>query len=102
MGPGTEPSGSWFKLGFPSGYVADFLQALEALCEAGMAAEPRSIAPSTGCRRAGCPGSLAEPLPLLGQDGDRHRPARPAEQMGDAPSLPGPQGGRRVLKAAAG
>jgi hypothetical protein len=41
MGPGTEPSGSWFKLGFPSGYVADFLQALEALCEAGMAAEPR-------------------------------------------------------------
>jgi hypothetical protein len=41
MGPNTEPSGSWFKLGFPLGYVADFLQTLEALCEAGMAADPR-------------------------------------------------------------
>jgi hypothetical protein len=40
-GPETRPSGSWFKLGFPSGYVADVLQTLEALCEAGMAADPR-------------------------------------------------------------
>ena len=41
MGPSTEPSGSWFKLGFPSGYVSDVLQTLEALCEAGLAADPR-------------------------------------------------------------
>jgi hypothetical protein len=41
MGPNTTPSGSWFKLGFPSGYVGDVLQTLEALCEAGMAADTR-------------------------------------------------------------
>jgi hypothetical protein len=42
MPPGnTAPSGSWFKLGFPSGYVADVLQVLEALCEAGAAADSR-------------------------------------------------------------
>jgi hypothetical protein len=37
----TRPSGSWFRLGFPSGYVADVLQVLEACCEAGAAADPR-------------------------------------------------------------
>jgi hypothetical protein len=37
----AKPSGSWFKLGFPSGYVADVLQVLEALCEAGAAGDPR-------------------------------------------------------------
>lgn len=41
MGPNTTRSGSWFALGFPSGYMADVLQTLEALCEAGMAADPR-------------------------------------------------------------
>jgi hypothetical protein len=42
MGYGnTRPSGSWFKLGFPSGYVADVLQVLEALCAAGVADDPR-------------------------------------------------------------
>jgi hypothetical protein len=42
MGYGnTRPSGSWFRLGFPSGYVADVLQVLEALVEAGAAADPR-------------------------------------------------------------
>ena len=42
MGYGnTAPSGSWFRLGFPSGYVADVLQVLEALCAAGAAADPR-------------------------------------------------------------
>ena len=41
MGSSTQPNGSWFKLGFPSGYVADLLQTLEALCEAGMAADAR-------------------------------------------------------------
>jgi hypothetical protein len=42
MGYGnTKPSGSWFKLGFPSGYVADVLQVLEALCELGLGSDPR-------------------------------------------------------------
>jgi hypothetical protein len=42
MGYGaTRPNGSWFRLGFPSGYVTDVLQALEAVCEAGAAADPR-------------------------------------------------------------
>lgn len=33
----TRPSGSWFKLGFPSGYVADVLQNLGVLAELGRA-----------------------------------------------------------------
>jgi hypothetical protein len=37
----TQPSGSWFKLGFPSGYVADVLQVLEAVCELGLGGDPR-------------------------------------------------------------
>jgi hypothetical protein len=37
----TKPNESWFKLGFPSGYVADVLQNLEALCEAGVAKDRR-------------------------------------------------------------
>ncbi len=37
----THPSGSWFKLGFPSGYVADVLQNLEVLAELGHAQDPR-------------------------------------------------------------
>src|SRR3970282_1195301 len=37
----TKPSGSWFKLGFPSGYVADILQVMEAGCEAGGGGGPR-------------------------------------------------------------
>ena len=37
----TKPNGSWFRLGFPSGYVTDVLQTLEALCEAGAAADAR-------------------------------------------------------------
>ena len=42
MGWGNEkPNGSWFKLGFPSGYVADVLQVLEAVCAAGAAGDPR-------------------------------------------------------------
>ena len=31
----TRPSGSWFRLGFPSGYVTDVLQVLEVLTELG-------------------------------------------------------------------
>jgi hypothetical protein len=41
----TRPSGSWFKLGFPSGYVADVLQNLEVLCELGCGRDPR-LAPA--------------------------------------------------------
>jgi hypothetical protein len=42
MGYGnTKPNGSWFRIGFPSGYVADVLQVLEALCVAGVAGDPR-------------------------------------------------------------
>ena len=37
----TEPSGKWFKLGFPSGYVADVLQVMEGVCEAGFGGDPR-------------------------------------------------------------
>src|SRR5665811_24134 len=41
MGYSTKPSGSWFRLGFPSGYVADVLQVLEAACAAGFGHDPR-------------------------------------------------------------
>jgi hypothetical protein len=37
----TQPSRSWFRLGFPSGYVADVLQNLEVLCELGRGRDPR-------------------------------------------------------------
>lgn len=38
---GTAVSSSWFRLGFPSGYVADVLQNLEVLAELGHARDPR-------------------------------------------------------------
>ncbi len=38
---GSNVSSSWFKLGFPSGYVADVLQNLEVLAELGRAKDPR-------------------------------------------------------------
>lgn len=42
MGWGNvRPNGSWFKLGFPSGYVTDVLQVLEALVELGHGADSR-------------------------------------------------------------
>ena len=37
----TRISSNWFKLGFPSGYVADLLQNLETLAELGLAQDPR-------------------------------------------------------------
>jgi hypothetical protein len=43
---GTPVSSSWFKLGFPSGYVADVLQNLEVLAELGRAGDPR-LEPAT-------------------------------------------------------
>jgi hypothetical protein len=39
----TRPSGSWFKLGFPSGYVADVLQNLEVLGELGYGRDARLV-----------------------------------------------------------
>ncbi len=42
MGWGNQkPNGSWFKLAVPLGYVADVLQVMEAVCEAGGAGDPR-------------------------------------------------------------
>ncbi len=42
MGYGnTRPNGSWFRAGFPSGYVTDVLQVLEAACAAGAGHDPR-------------------------------------------------------------
>jgi hypothetical protein len=38
---GTNVSSSWFKLGFPSGYVADVLQNLEVLAELGRGRDAR-------------------------------------------------------------
>jgi hypothetical protein len=43
---GTAVSSSWFKLGFPSGYVADVPQNLEVLAELGRARDPR-LEPAT-------------------------------------------------------
>ena len=44
MGWGNaKPNGSWFKLGFPSGYVADVLQNLQVLSELGYAGDPRLL-----------------------------------------------------------
>jgi hypothetical protein len=37
----SRVSPNWFKLGFPSGYVADMLQNLEVLAELGHAGDPR-------------------------------------------------------------
>jgi len=37
----TEPSKLWFKLGFPAGYQADFLEILEVATELGRARDPR-------------------------------------------------------------
>jgi hypothetical protein len=37
----TKPSSSWFKPGFPSGYVADVLQTVEVLAELGHARDGR-------------------------------------------------------------
>ena len=37
----TKPSGSWFKLGFPSGYVTDVLQVLEVFAALGRVKDER-------------------------------------------------------------
>ena len=40
-GRSVKPNGSWFRPGFPSGYVTDVLQNLEALCELGQGKDAR-------------------------------------------------------------
>ncbi|MCW5851067.1 MAG: nitrogen fixation protein NifH [Anaerolineae bacterium] len=42
---GTPPSGSWFKFGYPTAYVTDVLQNLEALTALGCGTDPR-LAPA--------------------------------------------------------
>jgi hypothetical protein len=37
----TKPNNSWYKLGFPSGYVTDVLQNVEVLCDLGLGRDPR-------------------------------------------------------------
>ncbi len=45
MGYGnSRPNGSWFRPGFPLGYVADVLQTLEVLTQLGRAGDPRLAA----------------------------------------------------------
>jgi hypothetical protein len=39
----TRPNGSWFKLGFPSGYVTDVLENLQVLCELGYGQDARLV-----------------------------------------------------------
>lgn len=41
FGFGERPSSSWFKFGYPIGYVADVLQNLEALAALGQGQDPR-------------------------------------------------------------
>jgi hypothetical protein len=41
MGYATKPSQSWFKFGYPIGYVTDVLQNLEVLTRLGYGADPR-------------------------------------------------------------
>lgn len=48
MGYGNSaPNRSWFRLGFPIGYVTDVLQNLEVLCELGYGRDPRVDAART-------------------------------------------------------
>lgn len=41
MGYSAKPNGSWFKFGYPIGYVTDVLQNLEVLAALGYGADPR-------------------------------------------------------------
>ena len=87
----TRPSGSWFKLGFPSGYVADVLQILEALVEHGVWRGPASgRCHLVAVGEAGRPRSLAERVRLQRQDMGRHRAPGSAEQVGHPARLPCP------------
>ena len=58
FGSGDRPSSSWFKFGFPLGYVADVLQNLEILAALGQARDqvhvlhvtPVPASPAGRCR----------------------------------------------------
>jgi len=41
FGMGKQPSSSWFKFGYPIGYITDVLQNLEILAALGQAQDPR-------------------------------------------------------------
>jgi hypothetical protein len=41
FGMGNKPSSSWFKFGYPIGYITDVLQNLEVLASLGQAQDPR-------------------------------------------------------------
>jgi len=45
FGFGNKPSSSWFKFGYPIGYMADILQNLEVLTALGQVSNPK-IAPA--------------------------------------------------------
>jgi hypothetical protein len=41
FGTGNKPNSSWFKFGYPIGYLTDYLQNLEVLAALGKAKDPR-------------------------------------------------------------
>jgi len=41
LGTGNKPSSSWFKFGYPVGYITDGLQNLEVLAALGQAENPK-------------------------------------------------------------
>ena len=87
----TRPSGSWFKLGFPSGYVADVLQNLEVLAELGHARDPRlANAIDWLLGQAGRARPVDERVRLQRQDLGEDRATGTAQQMGHAAGLPLP------------
>ncbi|MFC1899917.1 nitrogen fixation protein NifH [Chloroflexota bacterium] len=43
FGMGNKPSSSWFKFGYPIGYITDVLQNLEVLVALGQAQDPRLV-----------------------------------------------------------
>jgi hypothetical protein len=75
-----KPSGSWFRLGFPLGYVTDVLQTMEALCDAGAGADAR-LEPAVGwlLRQQDDCGRWANRYPYRGKlVADVDEPGRPS------------------------
>ena len=80
---GTNVSSSWFKLGFPSGYVADVLQNLEVLAELGLGGDPRlGRATEWLLSQQDEDGRWREPVPLRREALDRRRRARERRASG--------------------
>jgi hypothetical protein len=87
MGWGNvKPNGSWFRLGFPSGYVSDVLQVIEAVCEAGAAGDPRMASAVEWLVAQWVLTAVRQPLRLRGEDGRRRRRAGDLA-VGDPPRL---------------